>query len=319
MVGTTVLLKGEVGIETDTGKFKFGNGTTAWSSLPYADAVLSQLINNHIANTSNPHSVTKAQVGLGNVDNTSDANKPISTATQSALNEILAAISTINGKISTTASSSNKLVSASEMGDAIASVEAKQLYKTASQGSFATKAQLTSATTFYNADGSVATPTKNDVAYVLADESHDGKSAKYVIASTSPSIVWGFVIAFSDVTFTQDELNAIRSGITAAKVTSYDSHLTASNPHNITKSTVGLGNVENKSSSTILGELTGAQIVSKLGKTPVYTDDARLNDATTSAHGLMSTTDKTKLNKVVDPSADLMLFCCTLENSVPEA
>lgn len=40
----------------------------------------------HISNKSNPHSVTKAQVGLGNVDNTSDANKPISTATQNALN-----------------------------------------------------------------------------------------------------------------------------------------------------------------------------------------------------------------------------------------
>lgn len=42
-------------------------------------------IQNHIANTSNPHGVTKAQVGLGNVDNTSDVNKPISNATQSAL------------------------------------------------------------------------------------------------------------------------------------------------------------------------------------------------------------------------------------------
>jgi hypothetical protein len=42
--------------------------------------------NNHITNTSNPHSTTKAQVGLGNVDNTSDLNKPISTATQTALN-----------------------------------------------------------------------------------------------------------------------------------------------------------------------------------------------------------------------------------------
>ena len=29
--------------------------------------------------------VTKGDVGLGNVDNTSDANKPISTATQTAL------------------------------------------------------------------------------------------------------------------------------------------------------------------------------------------------------------------------------------------
>ena len=43
-------------------------------------------LSSHISNTSNPHSVTKSQVGLGNVDNTSDANKPISTATQTALN-----------------------------------------------------------------------------------------------------------------------------------------------------------------------------------------------------------------------------------------
>ena len=40
----------------------------------------------HKASTSNPHGVTKAQVGLGSVDNTSDANKPVSTATQTALN-----------------------------------------------------------------------------------------------------------------------------------------------------------------------------------------------------------------------------------------
>ena len=43
-------------------------------------------LSSHTENTDNPHNVTKAQVGLGNVDNTSDANKPISTATQNALN-----------------------------------------------------------------------------------------------------------------------------------------------------------------------------------------------------------------------------------------
>lgn len=42
-------------------------------------------IDSHISNNSNPHSVTKTQVGLGNVDNTSDSDKPISTATQNAL------------------------------------------------------------------------------------------------------------------------------------------------------------------------------------------------------------------------------------------
>lgn len=41
---------------------------------------------NHLSNITNPHSVTKAQVGLGSVDDTSDANKPVSTAQQTALN-----------------------------------------------------------------------------------------------------------------------------------------------------------------------------------------------------------------------------------------
>lgn len=43
-------------------------------------------LDTHISNKSNPHEVNKDQVGLGNVDNTSDANKPISNATQTALN-----------------------------------------------------------------------------------------------------------------------------------------------------------------------------------------------------------------------------------------
>ncbi|SIS11535.1 beta strand repeat-containing protein [Williamsia sterculiae] len=39
----------------------------------------------HTSRTDNPHAVTKSQVGLGSVDNTSDASKPVSTATQTAL------------------------------------------------------------------------------------------------------------------------------------------------------------------------------------------------------------------------------------------
>jgi hypothetical protein len=30
------LAAGEIGFETDTNKFKFGTGSTAWTSLPYA-------------------------------------------------------------------------------------------------------------------------------------------------------------------------------------------------------------------------------------------------------------------------------------------
>lgn len=42
-------------------------------------------IDTHIADVNNPHSVTKTQVGLGNCDNTSDLDKPVSTAQQTAL------------------------------------------------------------------------------------------------------------------------------------------------------------------------------------------------------------------------------------------
>lgn len=48
-------------------------------------------VNNHIANKSNPHTVTNAQVGLGNVNNTSDANKPVSTAQAAAIADAKAA------------------------------------------------------------------------------------------------------------------------------------------------------------------------------------------------------------------------------------
>lgn len=40
----------------------------------------------HTSDTTNPYPVTKAQVGLGNADNTADRDKPVSIAQQAALN-----------------------------------------------------------------------------------------------------------------------------------------------------------------------------------------------------------------------------------------
>lgn len=48
-------------------------------------------VSNHIANKSNPHTVTKTQVGLGNVNNTSDADKPVSTVQAAAIADAKAA------------------------------------------------------------------------------------------------------------------------------------------------------------------------------------------------------------------------------------
>lgn len=56
-----------------------------------ADTNVNDKVDSHIANKSNPHGVTKAQVGLGNVNNTSDADKPVSTAQATAIADAKAA------------------------------------------------------------------------------------------------------------------------------------------------------------------------------------------------------------------------------------
>lgn len=150
---SVVLLKGEIGFESDTGKFKFGNGVDTYSFLKYAvPTQLSQLADDSThrlltdaekatysgkqdkltfdtaptSGSANPVTsggvkealdevnesikaitgggvvsgvkgsaedsyrvgnvnITPANIGLGNVNNTSDANKPVSTAQQAAL------------------------------------------------------------------------------------------------------------------------------------------------------------------------------------------------------------------------------------------
>lgn len=56
-----------------------------------ADTTVNAKVDSHIGNKSNPHGVTKAQVGLGNVNNTSDADKPVSTAQATAIADAKAA------------------------------------------------------------------------------------------------------------------------------------------------------------------------------------------------------------------------------------
>jgi len=63
-------------------------------------------VDEHTDDLSNPHQVSKQQVGLGNVDNTSDMDKPVSTAQQEAIDaakaEAIAAASAVSGFVSLT-------------------------------------------------------------------------------------------------------------------------------------------------------------------------------------------------------------------------
>lgn len=52
------------------------------------DFVSTQDFNLHVNNKNNPHEVTKEQIGLGNVDNTADLDKPIPTAMQEEIDAL---------------------------------------------------------------------------------------------------------------------------------------------------------------------------------------------------------------------------------------
>lgn len=144
MAANTVLLSMERGIETDTKKSKLGDGVTGWNALPYdeisaSDASLSMTdITTNNASAANHGflkklsgiatefmnglgdwvGLTKASVGLGNVDNTADADKPVSLSTQAALNSKVnnSAVGAVNGVASLDA---NGLVPITQMPPAV--------------------------------------------------------------------------------------------------------------------------------------------------------------------------------------------------------
>lgn len=78
-VSPVTSVNGQVGVVTL-------NYTNVGADAAGSAATVQSNLDTHAGNSLNPHGVTKEQVGLGNVDNTSDLNKPISAATQTALN-----------------------------------------------------------------------------------------------------------------------------------------------------------------------------------------------------------------------------------------
>lgn len=71
--------------------------------------------------------ITKGTIGLGNVDNTSDLNKPISTATQNALNTTNANVA--NNTNAITGIKKTKVVTVNTSGWTQVTVNSRTLYK----------------------------------------------------------------------------------------------------------------------------------------------------------------------------------------------
>lgn len=111
MPGTPTTITGNAGTATKLATARTINGVSfdGTTNITVVDSTKEPANTNiqaHIASTTNPHSVTKAQIGLSNVDNTSDVNKPVSTAQATAIafkaNNILTGYSSAAGTVAAT-------------------------------------------------------------------------------------------------------------------------------------------------------------------------------------------------------------------------
>lgn len=176
--------------------------------------------------------ITKDTVGLGNVDNTSDANKPISNATQQALNGKVSDVKVNNVSVvqldngqkvafitlqTNLSQNSNNAPTTTAVRDfvnqAIQQNIARYLTYNTNRDAFPTRQALLNAQTYYYG-GEVVTPLNNDYAIVLSDETQDNATTRYVYENDG----WSFQYIVENSPLTQDQLNALNSGITAELV-----------------------------------------------------------------------------------------------------
>lgn len=182
----------------------------------------------HEADTTNPHSVTKAQVGLGNADNTADADKPVSTAAATALATKAPLISpnltgTPTAPTATAGTNTTQLATTAFVKKAVDDLVA------AAPGVLDTLDELSAALAD---DPNFATTMTNALA---------GKEA----SGTAAAAIAAHVAASDPHTQYLTESDAAATYATTAALSAHAG--STSNPHSVTKAQVGLGNVDNTS------------------------------------------------------------------------
>lgn len=238
----------------------------------------------HKNNTSNPHNVTASQLGLGNVNNTSDANKPISTATQTAL----------NAKAPTSHSSA----------------DATYGLGTNAKFGHVKLSDSVNSTSSIN-DGIAATPTAVKTAYDLANTAKVNANTAQVTADSkigSVSLASGTNNGTLKLTVdgTSTDNIAVKGLGTAAYTNSdmyaaatHGTHVSYGTTSTAVGSTASAGSANTVSRSDHAHSLSKDAVVTALGYTPPTTNTT-YNNATTSTAGLMSASDKAKLNDIED-------------------
>lgn len=210
------------------------------TSLGKADTALQSISSSDVTtalgytpyNATNPNGYTKVESSTtnGNIKingtETTVYTLPSNVATssdittvQNDINAVSGRVTTIEGKIPAQASSSNQLADKNFVNSSINAFAAYYITKNAAGDPFATKAELTSATTFYSG-GVVRTPTTNDYCIVLADESK--QSSTGVDPTTRYSYQgsqWEYQYTVNDTPLTAAQLAALNSGITSTLVT----------------------------------------------------------------------------------------------------
>lgn len=105
-----VAIKGEAGESAYEQAKQGGFNGTKEEFIAILNGLISSADATHYANFNNPHNVTKEQLGLEKVDNTSDSDKPVSTAVQAKLDELKDFIDSNTDIISTHADTLNYIV-----------------------------------------------------------------------------------------------------------------------------------------------------------------------------------------------------------------
>lgn len=165
-------------------------GTTTWAGITDKPATFAPAAHTH----------APAEVGLGNVDNTADASKPVSTA-QAAADAAVASAAAADATSKANAAQANAIQRANHTGtQAISTVSGLQ----AALDAKATPADVTAAVAAVVDAAPAALDTLNELAAALGDDANFASTVTTALAGKAAA-VHGHVIA--DVTGLQDALN----------------------------------------------------------------------------------------------------------------